>query len=311
MAVDPTPVEAVAAAHQEHVPHLIVGLVNHQEADVELATDPSREILILVIDPVAVVRRQHDPRRRPVLEVVALGVAHGADVAMVAAAVDLVGKWVAGAEVANILLLLRIPAQHGGGVGHVGGVLHHRLVIGRPAQAVRRIGVHHSTGGLMAARTVDLALRLVATLRVRIAGILEDVVEVGFTRGTACAEHFDDIVLLRAVELDQPQIGLFPVEAVGRRSVTPGPAAIRERGWQVPHLEEGLFFVVEDRLTYELHISGLAAPSALFPGPVRHDDGIAGVLVGPVHVVGDAAGLVDEQVVEEVLLAIADIEDAG
>ena len=59
VAVDPVPVEAVAAAHQEHVPHLVVGLVDHQETDVELAAEPGREVLVLVIDPVVVVRRQH------------------------------------------------------------------------------------------------------------------------------------------------------------------------------------------------------------------------------------------------------------
>ena len=76
----------------------------------------------------------------------------------------------------------------------------------------------------------------------------------------------DDVVLLRAFELGQPQIGLLPVEAVGRRGVTPGLAAIGEGGWPVSHLED---------------------------------------------VVGDAAGLVDELVVEEVLLAVADIDEAG
>ena len=157
----------------------------------------------------------------------------------------------------------------------------------------------------MAARTVHLALRLVTPLRVRIAVIFEDVVVIGF------AVHPDYVVLRRAFELDEPQLGLVPVEAVSRGGVAPGPTAIRKAGWKIPHLEDAFFFVVEHRLTDELHISSPSFVSALFPGPVRHHDGIAGVFVGPEHVAGDAVGFVDEQVVEEVLLAVSDIDDAG
>ena len=158
-------------------------------------------------------------------------------------------------------------------------------------------------GGVWPPGAMHLTLGFVEALGVRVVGVLEGVVV------ARLSVYAKQVVPGRAVEFDEAELRLVPVVAIFGGGVTPGPAPLFQGPGHVPHLEDFFLLVVEHRLAHDLHALVLAAVLALLPGVVCDHNGILGVLGGPVLVARDAAGFIDEQIVDKQLLPAADVEE--
>ena len=156
----------------------------------------------------------------------------------------------------------------------------------------------------MAAGTMHLALGLVAPLRLGIPVILETIVITGL------AVDPEQVVSGRTLEFYQAKLGPVPVVAIAGGGVAPWPTALVERPRHIPHLEDLLFVVVKHRLSYDFHAFILAAILALLPWIICYHDGVVGILGRAVLVTRDAAGFIHQQIVDEELLAVADVDNS-
>ena len=141
------------------------------------------------------------------------------------------------------------------------------------------------------------AHHLVAAVGIGVPGILDHVAQGG--------PGENGVVGLAVVGGQSPHQGLLPPDSIGARGVADEVAGVEvvpgvSRVPQVPHLEDPLFLVVNDRSVH------LQAPP--LPGPVGQDEGVLGV--GTARMLGeeDPVRLVHQDPVHEELRAVADVE---
>ena len=289
LGADPGPGEAVAAEGQLGVglvhPQLVrrdrfmgLAVVGLQKSDVDPCVGHDLHSVVLGCRRfVHLGPADHGELRRPVDEVLALGSGDESDVGRPEA------------EVGHVVARSRVPMGGRDGIA----VGNDRIQgLRRPADAVGRVGdeggppvsdlgVHVTVHHLVAASGIGVHRILEDGRRIGVDGSVGEVVPV-----TGVDDRFFP---------DQPVPGggvaqhAFDLPAVRRLLL------LDEVG--VPHLEDPLRLVVEDRAAVEL--LGL-------PGPVGNQQGIVGVFHGPLQDFAGAPEFLDDVIVDEQLFALDD-----
>ena len=252
--------------------------------------------------------------RAPVLEVVADRVADRAhpELSGWRAQAFVVGLVLGPArpEVPDVFLDAVVPAEQG---VDVAGAADDRIAVvrGRAEAVGREVDADAVVAVLVPG---PVAGSLVPPFRVLFPSVLEQAVPAATDQDVVFPGPFEfHQIELRPLPLDSVQrsgqAGVVELLLVVARSQKAFILLDRPRGAlgcdpprRVPHLEPGFLFVVDHR----------AYPEEVpLPPPLRPDDGISLVPLRPVQYPRDALGALNDAVIDEELLAVADLDGSG